>query len=945
MTKFNFELPEGATTDVTEEGQAVKARIPGNLLTRQEKEAATEKDAPPVFKQLNQFINMAASPDVLVGGIVKPWNAVTNLGNAIGDIVQGKTVDVSDNYLAVSDETARKYNPIRAITGDREVTPADEAGISFGGEFMGEGIGLVTGVTALQQLGKLRHLPKATRMIQTVQKSKAARQALVAYKNSPAVVKGSIGIGSEGAKAIAASAPAAVFIDPREGNFMNFGDLFGLELPGRIDGSESYADAFMSSTFANTITGPLTVVGAGGFINVIKDNIAAGYGLKARPYSTQRFLDDLASTQLDPYLPPIPKNILPPGRSPVTPPDSAISRAIEETTQIQQVEQQRARLQDMGVVEQGPGGQLELAMPGVVNPETKLQIRQLQMQRGQLIKQSADEGVDLVSELGAIDQQIQELMLAGEAARVPENVRYSQPELDMPDGRPEADTVLAQLDELDDAALRQMHGDTTAADRAAQTAARMEELQAFVDGHDERMQNVQKPTEVGTKRAITKEKRALEAAQQELLDIQQRTAEPEVLAGDQLELAVSRQMVMDMADEPVLRPFSEVAQSQEIAGYKTPQDYRNALAQTPRDTLRAAAAPGTNPEVAAIVKLRTGRRVWQAKKSDIIDAFVELSQRRNQYMPPEMTQQELAFTANQFGADAPLFDVPADVSGGNRMVKMLDADGVEQVVPVSEYIARGMDPGTRERLKKEIIDQMIKNGEIQPPVTPVPKRPGVTFSQTELIDDLFAEQGGLQLRLQGKGLDDFAVYDFAGERGNMMLEELRLRLDYNQIDGQAAKAAKKARMDAVRWSELTWEEKKRLTNFGENFYEPILFDPVLKPEAARKPSDAPRTGSRPGVKGKRPKVVERWRPVGNALTQTQDGAKPPIEAAPHLTKAEQKQMPTAKPDPTSKRSIASTKEQEAVLKTQDRKLKSAMAAEEAKMAQALKDIEGGSCNG
>ena len=275
----------------------------------------------------------------------------------------------------------------------------------------------------------------------------------------------------------------------------------------------------------------------------------------------------------------------------------------------------------MGVVEQGPGGQLELAMPGVVNPETKLQIRQLQMQRGQLIKQSADEGVDLVSELGAIDQQIQELMLAGEAARVPENVRYSQPELDMPDVRPEADTVLAQLDELDDAALRQMHGDTTAADRAAQTAARMEELQAFVDGHDERMQNVQKPTEVGTKRAITKEKRALEAAQQELLDIQQRTAEPEVLAGDQLELAVSRQMVMDMADEPVLRPFSEVAQSQEIAGYKTPQDYRNALAQTPRDTLRAAAAPGTNPEVAAIVRLRTGRRVWQAKKSDIIDAL------------------------------------------------------------------------------------------------------------------------------------------------------------------------------------------------------------------------------------------------------------------------------------------------------------------------------------
>ena len=97
MTKFNFELPEGATTDVTEEGQAVKARIPGNLLTRQEKEAASEDTNFPGGRQLNQFINMAASPDVLVGGIVKPWNAVTNPGNAIGDLVQGKTVDVSDN--------------------------------------------------------------------------------------------------------------------------------------------------------------------------------------------------------------------------------------------------------------------------------------------------------------------------------------------------------------------------------------------------------------------------------------------------------------------------------------------------------------------------------------------------------------------------------------------------------------------------------------------------------------------------------------------------------------------------------------------------------------------------------------------------------------------------------------------------------------------------------
>ena len=88
----------------------------------------------------------------------------------------------------------------------------------------------------------------------------------------------------------------------------------------------------------------------------------------------------------------------------IVPYDSAIGCSTSEQLQILQVNQQRDRLMQMGLVEEGRGGQFELTMDGVVDPEVKLQIRELQAKRGQLIAAGADEAA-----LGEINQQIDDL--------------------------------------------------------------------------------------------------------------------------------------------------------------------------------------------------------------------------------------------------------------------------------------------------------------------------------------------------------------------------------------------------------------------------------------------------------------------------------------------------------------------------------------------------------
>ena len=787
-------------------------------MGRAELEYRREESLGPL-KPLGQFLNVVTSPRFQDQMLVGPVNAISKLGNALGDVILRKpSVDTSDAWQ-ISPEFAAKYNPFTLGRTDRlDPAASDEAALGLGAAAGGElvGIGLSLGA-----LNVAKRTPQVINALERLRKTQTVRNLAVAQAANPKL-RTAVGLTAEAGKAVAGSTAAVPFIDPEEGNALNFLDLFGVEAPGRIDADDDYFTALAKATAVDGVLAPLAVLGGLSFVPPIRRGLVGdGAG----------FFDDLAKVELEPYMPPAidPSRALPPA-----PPkyDSAIARSLDDQTQIAQVVQQRNRLQDMGVVEQGAGGQLELAMPGVVNPEIKLQIRQLQTLRGQLLKAQVDEGVDVVQELGKVDQQIVDLMQSGEAAKLPPSATTIQPELDLPDGRPEMDTMLAQLDELDDAALRQMHSDITASDRAARTAAQMEELQAIVEGNPERLSQIQarleagEITETGAKRLVTKEKKALEAAQAQLNEIQARTAEPEKLVGDQLELSISQQMAMDLTEAPRMKTFDEIAQSKVRSGYRNAAEYRDALNQFPRDVLRGMTAPGQSPRVAQLVKARTGRRIWSAKKSDIIDALVELSEREDRFLPPEMAQTDMNLTMNQFGADAPLFELPADLTVQGRMVKMIDADGIEQSVPVSDFVRRGMDGVTRERLKQEIIEQAVKNGEVQPPITPIPERPRTDLAQGDLFD--------VQLNLEGM---DVPLYQASKKPLEAVLEELRLRYNYRVLDEAAQKAQKQALKDAYRWNELSWAEKKRIGMTEGRLYEGIKFEKTLDvPAKKRKPS-------------------------------------------------------------------------------------------------------------
>ena len=304
-------------------------------------------------------------------------------------------------------------------------------------------------------------------------------------------------------------------------------------------------------------------------------------------------------------------------------------------------------------------------------------------------------------------------------------------------------------------------------------------------------------------------------------------------------------------------------------GYRTPDDYRSALQGWSRDQLRRLAMPDASPEVAALVKARTGRRVWSAKKGDIIDALVEISEKRRLYLPPEAEQLAMELKANQFGDAAPLFDRPADLSAPG-MAKALDADGNEVLVPMTDYSGRGMDAGTRERLKAEILQRAIDNGEVQPPVSPLPQRPVTVFEQSALVDDLFSDPTG-QMALAFSS-DALPTYKAGGKNVDALLEEMRLRFEYNLLDEQAQQAQRQAMMAAHGWDTLSWEEKKKLGFLTDGFYS-------LKPYSERFQDPTPAARSdldAPGASVREPKRYE-WKPGGEVVEAT---------PAPKLTKQE-----------------------------------------------------------
>jgi hypothetical protein len=917
---------------------AGQAREIGNR--RIEQAAASVPVIGGLLKPIAQFGNALASPDTKVGIFTGPVNGISKLSNAVGDLIQRKPIDVSDAWT-ISDKTARQLNPFRLGTG-QYVTPSDQPGLEIG-----EGIGaeLVGGaaIRGIQAVGAVKAAADALKATRQVK-----RLAVASKVSAP--VRAGVTVAGNVAEATASTAAAALFLDAEDGNLANLGDAIGLNLPGRVDGNDNYLQALGKSLFVEGLAAPLALMGAGALIPPIRKGLAEG---------GSAWLDELAEAELAPYMPqPLP-TALPPAAAadmvdtgarslPVfgqssanygelfqqleAPPatfDSAIGRALQEQKQIQQVVEQRQRLQDMGLVQQGEAGQLELSLGGAVDPEIRLQIRQLQTQRGQLIKQSMDAGEDVTPQLAQVDQQIADLIQAGQGQDFMPGERVFQPEMDMPDGRPELDTFLANLDELSDRELRQIHSRVWADVGAERNAQQLQQAEAQIATLNERLAEIEarqqagELTPRGAKGLVTKVQRELTAAQQTVRAIQQRMAVPESLVGDQLQLRIEQQGQLNLTPEIQLPPLEAMTRTASEYGYRSPDDYRSALQGWNRDQLRRLAMPDSSPEVAALVKARTGRRVWQAKKQDIIDALVELSVRRGRYLPPEAEQLAMELKANQFGDAAPLFDRPADLDAPG-MTTVLDADGNEVPVPAVDYSGRGMDAETRERLKAEILRRAIDNGEVQPPFSPLPERPRTTFQQSSMVDELLADPTG-QLPLL-YATDQVPTYKAGRKSTEALVEELRLRFEYKALDDAAQQAQRDAFLAEKGWDTLPWEEKKKLGILSEGFYS-------LQPYSERFADPTPAARSDLGMQPVAPRKPNTYRLTfdekGDAQVISQPRNQP--KPTPEEVKAQKKAEATAKRQAKSQ-AVAAT----AALDKQETAIKK-------RLAELSRQAQGASC--
>jgi len=799
------------------------------------------------LKPLVQFMNVLASPDTRAGMIVGPINAVSKLSNALGDVIQRKPISTKDAWV-IPPEVARKYNPWRYGLGGYygEVTPSDQPGFEVGGAIGAEVLGAVTGTTLIRRLGQVSQLKRAADAV----KATRALQGLAAAQRTNTGVRAAVKAGEKVGEALVSTTLAAPFMDQDGGNLANLGDLAGLRLPGRADETDNYLTKLGKSIAVEGIAAPLAVIGAASTVPALR---------KAMFNGGTTLLDDIGSAELAPYRPPVtdlvpvnPRPVEPaavpptpelPGATigqPALPPyqtggamvpvprnGSAIERYLEDATQIRQVEEQRQRLLSAGLLKQGEGGQLELNVT-TGDEAAKAQLEQLQQQRGELVAQlqQVDEATrpQLLQQVDAIDQQMADLNLSGTTEQFLAPRGSRQMELNL-DTRPELDTYLAQLDELSDQQLRNIHSrvwrqageERNAADLAA-TQQQIEQLNQKLAEIEARQQSGE-ITPRGAKGQITKVQRQLEAAQAQLRTVQQRIAVPETTVGQQLELTLQQQLGLDLSPEIPLPPLAEVTRVASEFGYRTPADYRAALEGWPRDLLRRLSMPDSSPEVAALVKARTGRRVWQAKKGDIIDALVELSERRGRYLPPDAEQLQLQLKANLAGqTDAPLLDVPADLRTTSRMGQTVDADGNPVAVPMGDYQPRGMDPQMRERLKAEILRRAIDNGEVQAPVTPIPNRPSepAFYQQGNFVDDLFSDGTG-QLAMAFNS-DLLPPYKAGGKNADALIDEMRLRFEYNLLDAKAMQAQKDALMAAHGWDRLSWEEKKRTGLLGRGIF-------------------------------------------------------------------------------------------------------------------------------
>lgn len=1000
-----------------------------DFAERREKSIERSEEDAGVLKPLVQFYNVGTSPDMNLGaGLGGVANGVSKLTNSLGDVLfknkrgsnpfvsfmegmlvegelgnRGDQVDTSDAWL-VSDEARRSFRkPIldgkkgRFVMGpgyggdinDQGVTPADEFGLMMSGEVVGEAIGIGLGYGILNNLKRTAFFAHNARRFRT---TKFAKDLAVTAQRTDKVGK----LTQAGIKGTTFTAEAAFeqvfaspFLDHDNDNFLGvFPENDFLQLLGQQEEGDNYLTKFGKGIPANTFA-VLPVLGFSAAVKPLRKAMLSG---------NFDWVQELGRAELDPYLPHIntpdylalPEykkggSLVPSEPGPITPAekggamvqtpggpitkyDSAISRSLDEQTQINQVKEQRERLKNMGLTEVGDGNQLELSVGKVVDPEVKLAIDSIRKQRNALIKQAAETGEDLSKEFDELDVKQQQVLDQGLGGKSGEDLMGARPgiQLDLPDPRPEVDSYLANLDELSDDQLRTLFNDVSEpsrrqqqldnlkaeSDKVAAIEAKLAEIQEKIDlGSDKGGY-----TPVGGKRQLNKVQKELEIAQQNLDRLTESNQTSRPFVGDQLKLvldegvapdtpasrgdwsdkdfdfqrrafddeqglnrfiaALDRAFGHEWIDQPVerigdmlnvlnlgkvlteesvkkagrdissLNPLArqllDKARELKKKGIKIKPEpktkiqppspdqvtyYRELLSELGRDDLRQIASPSNSPEVAAIVKQRTGRRVWSAKKQDIINAFSEYYEKSGRFI--ELTE------AKQLDLEI------GDTRSTTPLTRLVDDDGTVSVQPTGEYIPRGMGAEAREAMKANVLKIAIENGEIQAPRTPLPDSPITNFNQGSFVDDLLTDDSGQMALLYAT--DQLPTYKAGGKNAGATIEEMRLRYEYLLKDEFGKKAVRDAKLAYEGWDTMTWEQKKARLGGGN------VFDPELEIKQPRDSSvykDS--TEFKAELKATPPRKPNQynnthWTPEGPVPKEVADKPKPP-----EVKKAEKK---------------------------------------------------------
>ncbi|MAA50617.1 MAG: hypothetical protein CMP83_10635 [Gammaproteobacteria bacterium] len=735
--------------------------------------------------------------------------------------------------------------------------------------------------TVATNLGRLKTLVEGTQTARRLSTAVATGERVGRYGPRVQTVVGGANFLRDG---LVSTTAATVFMDPTiDGNAANSldGVVFdpsdtegvpyfrqakegeeGIRLPGRVEEGDNYLEAWRKTVVVDGMAAPVAILGAPAavkpvrnflfdqnvpkFLQEMADIELAPYRSSVRNAATMdanRLTVDVPTSaaptvdELDLFAKTTPGDLPSPGRAEsidsysfnraADPWDSAIDRSTAAQRQNLQVASQRTRLEQMGLQVPDGDGRYRLLTD---------------LQDGDPLP--TFEGPDGSKEIGGPNMELRQ------SDKQTEIDFPAEPEPDLgPDLRPELSTFLAELDELSDADLRDLLPRVSSKEKLATRQVELEQAQVRVDQLNQKIQETEgrlqlpegskkRLTEQGSKRIINAANKELEELNAAMLRLQAEEVAP-AKVGEQLELAMNRQLDLPASatGEIELPKFMDLAWDEaagmyrlptpdQVGGYRTMSEYRDALEAYPRDLLRTIAAPTApagSPEVAAVLKARTGRRVWNAKKSDIIDAMAEVASRRKRFLEP---------------------------------AEQLPIEGLQQNLDLSAdpaLVRTGMDNATRESFKQRILQAAIDNGEVQADVTQIPTQlPKPEFNQTSLIDSLMADETG-QLPLLYAN-DQLPTYKAGGKSAEAIVEEIRARYDWAVLDNAAQSASRRDFWTEQLYDNLTFEQKKQMAILDDDFWNPPTVQ-YLEPEVTPVPA-----------KGDTPVLPER---VPTPLTETE----------------------------------------------------------------------------